>query len=509
MKAAVIGSGVGGLAISIRLALKGYEVIVYEQNNHAGGKISEIRARGYRFDTGPSLFTLPELTKELFEAAGKKVEDYLPYIKLDNICTYFYEDGTQIRAVGNPERFASEVEEQTGESSGRVLKHLNRCKELFDLTARIFLFNSLHKVRTYLTWRVLKGILQFYKVDAFTTMHERNRIRFKDERIVQLFDRYATYNGSNPYAAPATLNVIAHIEHRLGAFFPTRGMRSVAVALENLARDSGVLFQFSSKVGKIVVESGRAAGLMVHNEYVPCDLIVSDCDIHYLYNHLLTGSKQFRISEKNLSSSALIFYWGLKGKFKSLGLHNILFSGNYEAEFQHIFEKRSIYNDPTVYIFISSKVVPADAPDKAENWFVMINVPPDTGQDWDRIIADTRQYIINKINRILKTRVEDLIVFEQVSSPLTIGKSTLSCRGALYGAHSNSVFSAFLRHPYRHKSIKNLYFVGGSVHPGGGIPLCLASAKIADREIKPVWTNELKVQENNKAYRISSQNLQE
>lgn len=486
MKAAVIGSGVGGLAIATRLALKGYKVTVYEKNDQAGGKIAEIKARGYRFDTGPSLLTLPGLTDELFELAGKKRIDYFPYSRLDVICNYFYEDGLKIRAFSNPERFASEIEEQTGEPSKKVLKHLSRCREQYNLTVDIFLFNSLHKIRNYFHRRVLKGILLFYKVDVFTTMHFRNSQRFNDERVIQLFDRYATYNGSNPFIAPATLNVISHLEHNLGAYFPSRGMRSLAISFESLAREIGVGFEFSKKVEKIIVDGKRASGLLVQNKVVPYDLVVSDVDVNYLYKDLLPDSKIIMPREQKLSSSALIFYWGITGESPSLGLHNILFSENYKAEFQHIFEKRTVYFDPTVYIYISSKLVSSDAPNNSENWFVMINVPPDTGQDWGKVIAETRRIIIKKINRMLKIRVEDLIEFEQIESPQTLEKRTMSWKGALYSNHSNSRYSAFLRHSFKHKTIKNLYCVGGSVHPGGGIPLCLASANIADQEIKPV-----------------------
>ncbi len=301
------------MAIATRLALKGYKVTVYEKNDHSGGKIAEVKAGGYRFDTGPSLFTLPELTDELFELAGKKREDYFQYSRLEVICNYFYEDGLKIRAFSDPGQFASEVEEQTGESSRRVLNHLRKCRDQYNLTADIFLFNSLHKIRNYFHGRIVKGILLFHKVDAFTTMHLRIAKRFNDHRVVQLFDRYATYNGSNPFLAPATLNVISHLEHNLGAFFPSEGMRSLATSLELLAKDSGVQFEFSKKVQKVMVEGKKATGVMVQNEGIAFDLIVSDVDVNYLYNNLLPVSKSIRIDEKNLSSSALIFFWGIGG----------------------------------------------------------------------------------------------------------------------------------------------------------------------------------------------------
>lgn len=485
MKAAVIGSGVGGLAIAIRLAVKGYQVTVYEKNQQSGGKIAEIKAKGYRFDTGPSLLTLPELIDELFLLAGKKREDYFQYSRLDLICKYFYEDGTSIKAFSEPEKFASEIEKQTGEPASGVLRHLTKSRDQYLLTADIFLFNSLHKIRNYFHRRILKGILLFHRVDAFTSMHRRISKRFKDERVIQLFARYATYNGSNPFLAPATLNVISHLEHNVGAFFPSAGMRSLATSLEMLARDCGVTMAFSKKVEKVIDDGKKATGLMIQKKVHPFELIVSDVDVNYLYNKLLPDSSALKINSKKLSSSALIFLWGVKGKFPSLGLHNVLFSKNYKEEFEHIFEKRSVYADPTVYIYISSKQHAPDAPAGSENWFVMINTPPDTGQDWEQIIKEARQNITKKINRLLNISIEEKIEFEALESPQSIEKRTMSWKGALYSNHSNSRYSAFLRHSYKHKNLQNLYFVGGSVHPGGGIPLCLASANIADQEINP------------------------
>ena len=361
---------------------------------------------------------------------------------------------------------------------------LKKSREQYKLTADIFLFNSLHKIRNYIHGRILKGILLFHKVDAFTSMHHRISKRFNDQRVIQLFDRYATYNGSNPFLAPATLNVISHLEHNKGAFFPSKGMRSLATSLELLARDCGVHFAFSKKVEKILTDGKKATGLLLGNEEHPYDLIVSDVDVNYFYKKLLPGPKAIKIDDNKLSSSALIFYWGIRGKSASLGLHNILFSDHYRAEFQDIFEKRTVNSDPTVYIYISSKLLPSDAPENCENWFVMINVPPDTGQDWDLLIKEARLNIIRKIERLLKISLEELIEFERIESPQSIEKRTKSWKGALYSNHSNSRYSAFLRHSFKHKSLQNLYFVGGSVHPGGGIPLCLASAAIADQEIK-------------------------
>ena len=197
------------------------------------------------------------------------------------------------------------------------------------------------------------------------------------------------------------------------------------------------------------------------------------------YKTILRKQKQPKLLlDQPKSSSALIFYWGIKGTFPELGLHNILFSDDYQTEFEHIFKKGSIYHDPTVYINITSVYKQDDAPEGCMNWFTMINVPNNQGQNWDALIAAARKSILEKVNRILKTNLEQLIEVEEILDPRTIESKTSSAQGALYGNSSNNKFAAFLRHSNFSSDIKNLYFCGGSVHPGGGIPLSLLSAKI-------------------------------
>ena len=202
-------------------------------------------------------------------------------------------------------------------------------------------------------------------------------------------------------------------------------------------------------------------------------------DIFSTYKRLLPGSKHpQKILEQERSSSALIFYWGIKGKFPELDLHNIFFSEDYQKEFTMLFEDKDLYEDPTVYVNITSKEDSNDAPEGCENWFVMVNAPGNFGQDWEKLKVQAKKNILLKLNRILDRNIEELIDFETVLEPITIEEKTSSHRGSLYGTSSNSKFAAFLRHANFSSDYKGLYFCGGSVHPGGGIPLCLLSAKI-------------------------------
>jgi len=480
-KVLIIGAGIAGIAAAIRLAVKGYRVEVFEANRYPGGKISEIKQDGYRFDAGPSLLTMPHYIDELFELAGKKPSGYFTYQKLDTICKYFYEDGTQLNAYADTEKFARKVTETINEPVETLLKHIANSADIYHITHKVFLERSLHRLKTYLSWNTLKSIFRLPQIDAMRTVHQANKSFFKDERIVQFFDRYATYNGSNPYTAPATLNVIPHLEQHYGAYFPTGGMHSIITVLVKLAESLGVKFYYNSLVEEVVLDREKVKGIKVKGEVIDADIVISNMDVWFTYHQLLKNYPRLypkKILQQERSSSALVFYWGISKQFPQLDLHNIFFSADYKVEFDQIWKEKTIYHDPTIYLNISSKYKPDDAPQECENWFTMINVPANTGQDWDTLINEARKNVLTKLSKILGQDISKRIVCESILDPRSIESRTSSYRGSIYGTSSNSKFAAFMRHANRSSKIKNFYFCGGSVHPGGGIPLCLLSAKI-------------------------------
>ena len=469
------------MAVAIRLAVKGYEVSVYEANAYVGGKLSQIESEDFRFDAGPSLFTMPELVDELFQLANKDPRAYFNYQRLEESCRYFYEDGTHIIGYTDVEKFAQESAEKTGVNASSVVSHLKKSQFIYDSTAFLFLHKSLHRLKTYLSVKVLKSFLKLPFLGIFKSMHAANTDAFANEKMVQLFDRYATYNGSNPYVAPAILNIIPHLEFNKGAFFPNKGMYSISLALYELALSLGVHFHLNTKVDEIVVENKTVKGIVAQGKTIFSDYVVSNLDVFFVYKNLLKNQSISRkIAAQERSSSALIFYWGINATFPELDLHNIFFSENYKAEFAALKGGVTIYEDPTVYVNITSKKKPSDAPKNCENWFVMINVSSVEQQDWDKLITAAKANIVSKLNRLLNTDISPLILTEHILDPRGIESITGSYKGSLYGTASNKKMAAFFRHPNFSNDIRGMYFCGGSVHPGGGIPLALSSAKIVD-----------------------------
>ncbi len=479
-KAIIIGSGIGGLAAAIRLARQGISVAVYESAEKAGGKVSQLNLDGFRFDAGPSLLTLPELVHELLDDDLR-----FPIRKLDVITKYFYPDGTQVSAFSNVEKFSAEVEQKLDIPSSKVVNYLKKAAKIYELTSDLFIFGSFHRIKNLMNLKSLKTLIHFRHLQALNTLHEYNRQELSDGRLVQLFDRYATYNGSNPYQTPATLSVISHLEHNLGAFIPEGGMFQITDSLYQQALRLGVNFHFSHPVRKVEAANGKVSGVILDTGFAAADIVVSDIDIHSFYSSLLPDKKRLaKITKEERSSSAIIFYWGMKGIYPELDIHNIFFSSDYQDEFEHLFEKKKLYNDPTIYVYISSKYNRSDAPEGCENWFVMINAPADTGQDWKEFIEHSRFVILEKLERMLGKELMYCIVNEQILSPPDIFKQTGSVNGSLYGSSSNSRYASFNRHANFRSDINGLYFVGGSVHPGGGIPLCLSSANIVAGLVK-------------------------
>lgn len=324
-------------------------------------------------------------------------------------------------------------------------------------------------------------------MDPFRTMHKGVSSFFKDRRLIQIFDRYATYNGSDPFKAPATLNIISYVEYVLGGYYIKGGMYRLVTALEEIALKLGIKIYRSTRVDKILWSNNRINGVLVDNEIIPADCILCGCDVVYTYNYLIDGKdkKQKRLNNLEPSISGMVFLWGISKNNKVLKHHNIIFSEDYEKEFYQIFKEKKAPDDPTIYISITSKTDPEHAPENSENWFVLLNMPYLTNSNeslWENEISRMREVIFTKLRKI-GIDISNSVEIEKVYTPKDFYHLYASNRGSIYGVSSNSRSMAFRRHPNRSRDIEGLYFAGGSVHPGGGIPLVLSSGKLASELI--------------------------
>lgn len=494
----IIGAGIAGLAAAVRLAAAGHSVDVYETNDGPGGKLSQFTLGDYRFDFGPSLFTMPQYVDELFRLAGEDPADHFEYHRLPDVCHYWWNDGTTFVAPGDTDRLADAAAETFGVPRERVADFMAGAAKKYELTGRTFLEKSLHKAGTWLDWQVAGAMLRVPQFDLFTSMHAVHERDLQHPKLVQLFDRFATYNGSNPYKAPGLLSMIPHFEHHFGAYLPKGGMFDISRSIYELGKRLGVRFHFGQRVEEIVREGDKVVGVRVGGRHYPASTVVCNMDVFLAYDKLLPGAKRpERTLRQQKSTSAVIFYWGIKREFPELGVHNIFFSDDYANEFARL-EAGELSDDVTIYVNVSSKLVTEDAPSGSENWFVMVNAPADTGQDWDEVVGRLRSRVLSSLQKRLTlgapspndaapaaAPLESLIEEERIVTPPDIERLTGSHQGALYGTSSNNTMAAFLRHPNFSNRIDGLFFLGGSVHPGGGVPLCLLSAKITADLIAP------------------------
>jgi phytoene desaturase len=479
MEIGIVGAGIAGLAASIRAAVAGHKVTVFEVNSYPGGKLTAFEKQGYRFDAGPSLFTMPQYVDDLFILAGENPADHFKYIILDPVCNYFWEDGTTLSAHADKKKFSIEAAKKLNVTADYVLSSLQDSADKYEANGRIFLEKSLHKWSTWLNIPVFKALLKIHKYDLFSSINSVNERLVKHPKLVQLFNRFATYNGSDPYRAPGLLTIIPHFEHHIGAFYPENGMHSITKSVYELALRLGVTFHFNTRVEEILTKNKVIYGLRTEEKTYPFDRIICNMDVFFAYKKLLPNHiKPNRILQQERSTSAIIFYWGIKKVFPQLAMHNLFFSDDYRSEFKHLKEGK-VAKDVSIYVNLTTEHTPSDAPEGCQNWFVMINVPSQSTDSEPLDIDALREQAIAKLSRILGEQIKPLIEMEEILSPQEIESRTQSHQGSLYGTASNKPLSAFLRHPNFSNEVKGLYFCGGSVHPGGGIPLCLLSAKIA------------------------------
>lgn len=480
----IIGAGLGGSSAAIHLAMQGQEVIVLEKNQQAGGKLDEYQHEGFRFDTGPSLLTLRFILEDIFQLAGKNINDYLTLQELDPICRYFYTDGTCIDAHSDIEKMRKNMPAALHKDADVLPAYFAYSKKIYDLTAQLFLFGSIQDIRHLWNPQAWKTLFKINQIDPFRTVHQANQAWFHTPHLQQIFDRYATYNGSDPWQAPATLNQIPHVEYALKSWYVKGGIYRIAEALVNLAIECGVKFKYNTEITQILHHRKKITALRTSlNEILPAENIICNADLVYTFDKLIEGfpQKTEKLNRAEPSCSGLVFLWNMHKSWPQLAHHNILFSDNYEQEFRQIFRELKAPDDPTVYISITQKSDPTHAPEGCENWFVLVNMPwlnkADLPEQED--IQKIKNAIIQRAEKSGLGDIRPYIVSEKIISPADLKNRTYSNKGSIYGLSSNNRNAAFNRQDNRSRDLKGLYFAGGSVHPGGGMPLVLLSGKNA------------------------------
>ncbi len=493
-KVIIVGAGMGALSAAARLARAGLEVEIFEAGDAVGGKCRTEWIGDYAFDTGPSLLTIPAVYRDLFKKTGKRLELVKELVPVDPAFVYHFADGTSLDFANlSLPKICEEMDRVLGNKTGddwHVL--LQRAEAMWDVARGPFIESELASIPALLRRKgFLKDLQQISPMQTLDSITSEYTVNPYLKKIIQ---RYATYTGSDPRKAPAVLLTIAFVEITFGAWHVKGGIGTLAQSLGQRCEELGATIHLNTPVDKILTHSGTATGVLVNGTTHLADYIISNADAEITFNSLIAPQeraakserKKLAKAEKSLAGFSLLLGLDnskIQGAPPLMKHHNVYFPENYEREFDQIFTEKNPVDDPTIYICAPQDPTMVRGENK-EAWFVLVNAPrhePGVGWDWS---ADPKKYADHLIAKLdaLGLRVSERLDLMEFRSPLDLQLSTGAPGGSIYGTSSNGKRAAFLR-AKNTSDIKNLYCVGGSAHPGGGLPLVGISGELVAESI--------------------------
>lgn len=476
-KIIIVGGGLGGLASAVTLAHAGFDVELFEKNSHLGGKLMPVELGSYRFDFGPNTITMPAIFNKVISQTGENPRDYVEFIPLQAHTRNHFPDGSAFDFSSNQELMIHQLKTLDPSAADKYPAFLKEISRLYELSERYFFPVTFQSWRDYLSPSLGFALLQVRPAES---MHHFFQRYFKNPFLVQAFDRYATYIGSSPYQAPATFSMIAYLELVEGVYYTKGGNTGIANAFAAVAKKSGAQLHTHTEVKKIITGGGQARGIELEDgTQIAADLVILNGDLLSAFPALVKETERPSLNDAKIAAfepsiSAFVITVGLTEQLEILKHHNVFFSSDYRQEFTDLFDA-SVYSDePTVYISNSSYTDPSVSPD-GDNLFILVNAPALTKEGHLQIEPEAYKERIYDFLMSYGVDIRSYIAEEKIFTPAFIRDKFGSFRGALYGPSSNRPKDAFLRPANASRDIRNLYFVGGSTHPGGGSPMVVLS----------------------------------
>src|ERR1035437_1815274 len=485
-KAVVIGAGVGGIATAVFLAQKGFAVEVYEKNANPGGRCGQMIQNGHRFDLGATILLMPSLYLQVFSTLGMDMDKELKTTSLEPVYKLFFSDGTGFSFHRNPDKMKSQLEAIEPRSYEQYERYIKEGYRFFNLSMHGLLGRNFYHLFQFIN---LKSVLLLIKLK--TGIKHTNYIKrfFHDRRLQMAFTFQNIYVGQNPYRQPAFFSMLPGAEIVEGALFPKGGMHRVVEKLMATAEELDVQFYFKKTVAKIVVKGNKTEGILLESgEIINADIVIANADLPYIYNELLPENKMAkRLNKKEYSCSAIVFHWGMDKVYPQLEHHTIFLNDPYKQGMDKIFNEKSLSGNPSFYVHAPVRTDKSAAPENGDTLSIIIPAPhldSDFDQDWQQLKQSARESVIRRLKEAGMADIEEHIKFEICFTPKTFESYCNVTKGSVFGSLSHSIFQmGYFRPHNRHTKYKNLYFVGGSTHPGNGIPLVLLSAKLTSERI--------------------------
>ncbi|AZB42572.1 phytoene desaturase [Bacillus sp. FJAT-42376] len=481
-KVIVIGGGLGGMSSAIRLAADQYDVTVIEKGERLGGKLNKREGNGFTFDTGPSILTMPWVLEQLFRSANRNIHDYITIKRIEPQWRTFFEDGTSIDLTSDLQLMMEQLKEHNPEDVHEFFQYMAYCTKMYEYSMKSFYKRSLSGINDLRNMHSMKELLA---MDPMKSMDQVTKKHFSSKHLQQLFNFMIMYIGSSPYQAPAILSQLVYVQLGIGIHYVEGGMYKIAEAMSKVMREQNVDVLLNTKVKRIVTEGETAVGVELENgEILHSDLVVSNLEAIPAYKTIMENQSGSKKAAEDLEKyvptvSGLVLLLGVNKEYKHLAHHNFFFSEDPKKEFDQIFNEGVPADDPTVYIGISSKSDPSQAPDGKENLFVLTHVPPlKDGETWEEQKEQYREKVLDKLERMGVADLRNHIEWEYQFTPDDIQELYGSNGGSIYGVATDRKKNGGFKIPSRSKLLHNLYFTGGSTHPGGGVPMVTLSGQL-------------------------------
>ncbi|MEO6182320.1 MAG: phytoene desaturase family protein [Verrucomicrobiota bacterium] len=485
----VVGGGLGGLAAACTLAARGYSVVMFEANSWLGGKAAQLNDRGFRFDMGPTILTVPSVLRQIFEEANCNMDDYLDLLRLDPQWRSFFTDGSTLDLVSDVGAMSNILrsfspDQKTSEGYRRFL---GLSKRLHDISNRHFFWRSIGGLRDMLDAKAVQPstLSDVLAMRMGRSVGSTVRSHIPDARVAQMMDHFTQYVGSSPDASPAVLCGIAHMQTEEGIWYPRGGTRAIPTALLKLAGELGVEVHPNTNIARIRTEDGAVSGVETDvGKFIPLQAVVSNCDSVRTHHELMSGAASHKFKRRRSyepACSGVVLYLGLNRRYEHLLHHNFIFSEDPHAEFKSIYKRGEPAPDPTCYVCAPAQTEEEVAPEGGEALYVLVHTPYlRPHHDWKQMLPRYRRVILDKLATTGGMKdLESRIVTEKTLTPQDIHDRYRVLNGAIYGLASHGKFLGAFKPGNRSPDVRGLYLAGGAAHPGPGMPMVLMSGWIA------------------------------